>query len=379
MQPPLRNLIRVGILTWFLVGIMHVTWAVRTGFLFTPLGALWLACFIGFIVLFWFATQTWCAGRLERLLIGAQVVLALVCIALQPDGFLPILLVILAGQLGHLGTRAALAWIAVQTSIYGAIEWGFRGNDAIGITIAYFTFQLFGAFTARIAYEEREAKQALAEANAELRVATGLLDMSSRAEERLRIARDLHDLIGHHLTALSLNLEVASHLAEGAAREQIEKSQSLTKLLLSDVRDVVSRLRDAEPVDLSAALRSLRDVVSSPAIEIDATDVTITDPAIAQTVLRAVQEIVTNAVRHSGAKNLRLTLTTRDHTLSLDARDDGSGVDRVTFGNGLRGMRERVEQTGGTIEVASQRGHGFEVRVRLPLEPNRVPLRGEGS
>ena len=191
--------------------------------------------------------------------------------------------------------------------------------------------------------------------------------MSSRAEERLRIARDLHDLIGHHLTALSLNLEVASHLAEGQAKERIEKSKSLTKLLLSDVRDVVSRLRADEKVDLGAALASLQEAVPSPNIHVDAAGVSVAEPLVAQTALRAVQEIVTNAVRHSGARNLWLTIAMHDHTLTVDARDDGGGTDRVVFGNGLRGMRERVQQAGGTLEVASMRGRGFEVHVRLPM------------
>jgi signal transduction histidine kinase len=80
-----------------------------------------------------------------------------------------------------------------------------------------------------------------------------------------------------------------------------------------------------------------------------------------------VQEIVTNAVRHSGARNLWLKVSMNDQTLAIDARDDGSGCDCVTFGNGLRGMRERVEEAHGSIEVSSMRGRGFEVRVTLPL------------
>jgi signal transduction histidine kinase len=183
----------------------------------------------------------------------------------------------------------------------------------------------------------------------------------------LRIARDLHDLIGHHLTALSINLEVASHLVDGQAKEQVEKSKTIAKLLLSDVRDVVSRLREDEPMDLGAALASLRDAVPQPNIHVDADHAAVTEPLIAQTVLRAVQEIVTNAVRHSNARNLWLKIATADRALTVDARDDGSGTDRVEFGNGLRGMRERVQQAGGTLEVASMRGRGFEVHVRLPL------------
>jgi signal transduction histidine kinase len=327
----------------------------------------WAVCYVAFLALFLYTTRDSCRGPLELLLVAVQSVLALVCSMLAPNGMQPVLLVMVAAQLGSLRLGAALAWIVVQTVGLGFVVAREPSSHATWGALGYFAFQIFGFLTARIAHDEREAKQALAEANAELRVATGLLDMSSRAEERLRIARDLHDLIGHHLTALSLNLEVASHLAEGQAKEHVEKSKALTKLLLSDVRDVVSRLRADERVDLGAALASLQEAVPSPHIHVDAGNVAAAEPLVAQTALRAVQEIVTNAVRHSGARNLWLTIATQDHTLTVDARDDGGGTDRVVFGNGLRGMRERVQQSGGTMEVSSMRGRGFEVRVRLPL------------
>src|SRR5207237_458880 len=192
------------------------------------------------------------------------------------------------------------------------------------IMLSFVAFQLFAYFAVRIAHREAMARQALAEANAELKVTSGLLELSSRTEERLRIARDLHDVLGHHLTALSLNLEVASHLAAGEAKASVEKSQAITKELLADVRAVVSRLREDEPVDLATALNALRDVIGTPSLHIDLENVAVSDPAVAQVVLRAVQEIVTNAVRHSGARNLWLRLSSSDHTLDVDARDDGA-------------------------------------------------------
>jgi len=351
-----RGLVIVGVLTWLVIAAT------------TPVTLASSVALVAFLALFLFATRQTCTGTLELSLLVAQSLIALAAFAIAPGHFIPILLVIIAGQLGHLPRRVALVWIVMQSAVLGALLY-FRADrdDTLPMTLAYFTFQLFGAFAARMAHEERDAKQALAEVNAELRVATGLLEMSSRAEERLRIARELHDLIGHHLTALSINLEVASHLTSGDAKEQIEKSKSLTKLLLSDVRDTVSRLREDEPVDLAAALRSIRDAVPSPSIHVDASAIDVTDATIAKTALRAVQEIVTNAVRHSGARNLWLALRSADHTLTIDARDDGGGTDHVQFGNGLRGMRERVQQSGGTIDVASARGRGFEVHIRLPL------------
>lgn len=365
-----RHLVFVGLLTWIIVAVTHLQWAFAIAGAVTLRNVALAACLLAFVIVYWIATREHCPGQVETPLVALEALLALGCVAFGPNGFLPVLLVIVAGQLGrHILVRYAILWIAVQSAFLFVLM--DRYNNSIPITLAYFTFQLFGAFASRMAQEEREAKQALAEANAELRVATGLLDISSRAEERLLIARDLHDLLGHHLAALSINLEVASHLAEGEARERVEKSQAIAKLLLADVRDSVSRLREDEPVDLTAALHSIRDAVPSPSIHVEADAISVTDPATARTALRAVQEIVTNAVRHASARNLWMTLTTHDDALNIDARDDGGGTDHVQFGNGLRGMYERVQQSGGTMDVRSMRGRGFEVHIRLPITKAR--------
>jgi signal transduction histidine kinase len=346
--------------TWLAIAIPSVVWEVQHGALATPRALAWLACYIAFIVIYSFHDRARLASSI------GQALAAIVCCYLQPAGFQPILLVIVAAQLSDIPIRTAIAWVAAQTL---AIAFAFAPyGKGLPVLFAYFAFQLFGLLMSRVARKERVARQALAEANAELHVATELLDINSRTQERLRIARDVHDLLGHHLAALSINLEVARHLADGEAREQIEKSQAITKLLLSDVRDVVSRMREDEPVDVAAAIRSLGEVIQRPSVHLEVVDdLSLNDPAVAQVALRAVQEIVTNAVRHSGAKNLWLKLTATGGSLAIAARDDGCGTDAVLFGNGLRGMRERVEEAKGSIEIASARGHGFEVHVRLPL------------
>ncbi|HEY6139913.1 MAG TPA: sensor histidine kinase [Thermoanaerobaculia bacterium] len=348
-----RNLRLVGILTWGVI-------------LFTSGGSggpFWYVLMFVFVAGFVAATYRQCPPTPRRLLNALQALAALGAMALVPHLKMePVLLVIIAGELGGLETLPALAWIFAQTAGLAVIAGGLENS----ILLPYIAFQLFAYFAVRIAHREAMARQALAEANAELKVTSGLLDLSSRTEERLRIARDLHDLLGHHLTALSLNLEVASHLASGEAKASVEKSQAITKDLLADVRTVVSRLREDEPVDLATAINALSDVITTPALHVDFENVAISDPAVAQVALRAVQEIVTNAVRHSGARNLWLRLSTSDHTLDVDARDDGAGTDRVEFGNGLRGIRERVEQVKGRLEVSSMRGRGFSVHISLP-------------
>ena len=364
----IENLTWIGLLTWLIIAVPSVYAALLRGMLARPEGWAWLGCFVAFIILYLFATRT--THTITRLvLIAGESIAALGCIALLPSGFQPILLVIIAAQVGVHDYRAALIATVVQTIALAMVLNLTGGDDAVAIASAYFAFQLFGAYTASVARAESEARLALAAVNAELEVTSGLLEISSRTSERLRIARDLHDLVGHHLTALTLNLEVASHITEGKALEQVEKSRGIAKTLLSDVRDVVSRMREDDPVDLGIALRALRDAIPRPAIHLDLpNEFPVRSSAVAQVALRAVQEIVTNTVRHAGAKNLWLRMALRDSDLEIEARDDGAGVAAVHFGNGLRGLRERVEDVGGRLDVSSVTGSGFTVQVSLPLE-----------
>ena len=362
-----RNLIWIGVITWLIVAGPTVADQIERSGPTAPRTIGVILALVAFLVFFLFRCRRDCNRAQEIALLALQAVAALTCAALNAGDFTFVLLVVVAGQLGKYPFRVAFAVCVGQTAVIAFIIRHAAG-PRLTIALAYFAFFLFAAYAMHIAHNEADARRRLAEANAELKLTTGMLDISSRTSERLRIARDLHDLLGHHLAALTLNLETASHLADGAAREQIEKSKSIARHLLSDVRAVVSRLRDEEPVDLTAALQSLRDVIDSPSLHLELPrELPVTDAHVAQIALRSVQEIVTNAVRHSGARNLWVTLTTVDHTLDIDARDDGAGTDNVRFGNGLRGIRERVEQVRGSLEVSSMRGRGFSVHVRLPL------------
>lgn len=195
-----------------------------------------------------------------------------------------------------------------------------------------------------------------------------MLANTSRLAERERISRELHDTLGHHLTALSLNLEAASHLAQDNALVQIQRAQSVTKLLLSDVRGVVSALRGEDPIGLAQALRTLVASVPAPQIHLlIAEDLTINDPTRAHTVLRCVQEIITNAIRHAAAGNVWIELARTDSGVAIRARDDGRGAKDVQPGHGLTGMRERLEQVGGTLEIETQPAKGFRIDAWMPL------------
>ena len=214
--------------------------------------------------------------------------------------------------------------------------------------------------------EEREAQRRL---NAELRATRALLAESSRLAERMRIARELHDLIGHHLTALSLNLEVASHVCNEDAGAHVRKAQATAKHLLADVREAVSELRQDDAIDLTQALRSLTEGVPGLNVQVSMPPrFSVEDPRRAQVLLRCAQEIITNAARHAGARNLWLTFAYAGPSLlGLHARDDGRGAARPAAGNGLSGMRERLAEFGGSLVLETAPGEGFALTVRLPL------------
>src|SRR5690606_38032600 len=176
-------------------------------------------------------------------------------------------------------------------------------------------------------------------------------------------------------TALSLNLEVANHLVDGQAQVHVTQAHTLAKLLLSDVREAVSRLRDDDAIDMRATLLPLADNVPGLRIDMDMpTTFLLDDPERAHVLLRCTQEIITNAVRHAEASLLRLRYRFDGDAVVLEARDDGRGADIATAGNGLRGMRERLAAHGGLLEVETAPGSGFRVRLCLPMDGALVTL-----
>ena len=233
----------------------------------------------------------------------------------------------------------------------------------------YLGMSALAFFTSLVARQQTEEREAQRRLNSELRATRALLAESTRIAERMRIARDLHDLIGHHLTALSLNLEVASHLVNPMAADHVRKAQATAKHLLADVREAVSELRQDDAVDLTQALRSLVEGVPGLAVHVTTPPrFGVEDPRRAQVLLRCAQEIITNTARHANARNLWLHFIYLDNDLlELQARDDGRGASQVAPGNGLSGMRERLAEFGGSLTVESQAGRGFELTVHLPL------------
>jgi signal transduction histidine kinase len=365
-----------GLLAWAVVGAPRLIAQVRQGW---PRAAdlLWFAAYVLFAAAFIFCMRDGQrATRQNVLSLLVQALAGLTTVALSHASTLAsALLVVVAGQLPFfVGGRVALAWVAVQTVVLVAVL--LPGGSLLSAAVnglIFATFQLFALGAAQLAVSESRAREELARVNAELTALQALLAESARIGERLRISRELHDSLGHALTALSLQLEVASHLAEGRANEHVAEAREQAKKLMADLRAAVSALREGAALDLRPALAALAGSVSRPRVHLAIPeDIGLHDAARAHALFRCVQEIVTNAVRHARAENLWIGLERDRGVLMLKARDDGAGASALAAGHGLIGMRERLEELGGRLEVETGEARGFAVRVFLPV-PGAAP------
>jgi signal transduction histidine kinase len=345
-------------------------------------GPIWIAAFAVFAASYVRATllppgaRRWQVATLA-VEVGAVITMS----ASAPCLFGCLVLVIVAWQVAHLfSPRVTFVWLAVQTVVMAAVVsrgCSAHNNEPIKADEVFFTllemagFQAFAAIAVSIANREHAARRSLVRANAELHATQALLAEGSRADERMRIARELHDIMGHELSALALQLEVARNLTEGRAREHVGKARDLGDRLLAEVRGVVGAMRAREGTDLGPALRLLAESPPGLNVHLDAPEsLVIEDGARAHCVLRCVQEMFTNTVRHAEAGNLWLRVQ-RDAGggIVVQARDDGRGAAALRPGHGLVGMRERLEEMGGWLQVQASPARCFALSAWLPGRP----------
>jgi signal transduction histidine kinase len=330
----------------------------------------WLAAFGSFGAAFGaMCWLTWRPAWTQYGLLAVQTAAALVMAWAGRDALAAATLVVVAGQLPALvSPRVSTLWVLAQTGLLAVVLGQFFSFlSTLSVSAAFGGFQIFAVAMARLAARERSSREALAVVNVELEAARSLVAEQSRAAERLRISRDLHDALGHHLTALSLQLDVASRLADGRAADHVQQAHAIARLLLADVRSVVSQLRESSAVDVAEALRRLIPASGPLAVHLDMMPaLSGVDPDRAQVLVRCVQEVITNAVRHAGAANLWITIADTADGIRVDARDDGQGAAALDWGNGLRGMRERFESCEGRLDVRTRPGGGFELHGVMP-------------
>ena len=208
-------------------------------------------------------------------------------------------------------------------------------------------------------------------------------------EERLRIARELHDVTAHSLSIIAVQSGAALHVIDekpAEARSALIAIRQTSREALQELRDVLGVLRregDGElvPRTPETGLGQMSQLVAQVEkagleVAVDSIGDTSAIPALVDaSAYRVVQEALTNVLRHAGAARAVVTIETGAHSLAVDVRDDGAGPPAAwSEGHGMAGMRERATALGGAFEAGPAPGGGFHVAVRYPLPPTAATL-----
>ncbi len=229
--------------------------------------------------------------------------------------------------------------------------------------------------------EARERAQMLASeletANRQLSEYAAQVEDLTIANERQRMARELHDTLSQGLAGLILQLEAAdAHLANNRsekARSIVANAMGQARATLSDARHVINDLRQSSLDDLDSALRleisRFTDATGIPCIFHTDQTLPLPDP-VKETVLRSVAEALTNIVHHAQAGNVAVDVRVKDKNLSVTIQDDGQGFDAsaIPAGHyGLLGIQERVRLVNGSFEIQSDKDKGTTLKIQIPL------------
>jgi signal transduction histidine kinase len=309
-------------------------------------------------------------------ILAAESLISLYVIWLQPGSAMSMVCYVIAWNIAIIyPPKKALFWIAMHSCAITALylyllapgNWG----EVPGF-LTYLGFRAFSSVVVMFAKQEADSRAHLAHVNAQLNSTRELLTERSRAQERLEISRRLHDTVGHHLAALYLHLEIAKNGRDNDQMiEHISKAQTVSREILGDVRGVVRSLRDSAAIDLEGALEALNDELPGLKLHLQKPDrLQVSDPYKAETIIHCVQEIITNTLKHSGARQLWICVEETGGEIRVTAHDDGRVVEpRQSAGLGLIGMKERFLEHGGWVEVHVDEHQQQHVEARLPLSP----------
>jgi two-component system, NarL family, sensor histidine kinase DesK len=288
-------------------------------------------------------------------------VLAVLPLALgAPRSFALLFVYVVAAGSLLLPPRLAVPGFTIAAAAVG-VGLAVAGSDASTVAAYALTVLAVGAVMAALG--------TLVRANRELRAAREELARSAVSEERLRIARDLHDLLAHTLSLIALKSELAAKLVQTdpvRAQAELDEVQEVTRQALREVREAVRGYRRRSSAE---ALENARATLTAAGIEcrVDVSDAEL-PPDVESVIAWALREASTNVVRHSGARACAITLASDSEVVSLQVVDDGrSGRAGYSEGSGLAGLAERARRLHGKLETGVQPEGGFRLRLTLPL------------
>jgi len=326
--------------------------------------ALGLALFVA-VYLALLPPPGWLVRRGRTALFGAIALLAAIAVALLAAGAPPsfstlfIYVAVAAGLLLPIRAAAAvIAAAALGVGILGVARGDHDGAVAATVLSVVSLGTLMAAFgrVVRVNRELQETREELA--------------TLAVADERLRIARDLHDLLGHSLSVIALKSELATRLLErdpGRAAGELEEIQAVTREALGEVRGALQGYRG---LALADSLTRARSALAAAGIDCELADAPVALPADVDAMLAwVVREGTTNVIRHSHARRCEIRIHADRASAALEIDDDGSANGAATGrgGSGLDGLRERAQRVRGTLEAGARPEGGFRLRVTVPL------------
>ncbi|TNH27220.1 sensor histidine kinase [Micromonospora orduensis] len=277
---------------------------------------------------------------------------------------------------GHLAVAIGLGFASVVA--FAVADGGNRvGPDSNGATLLH-----AGWLVAVIVGVTRNRRAYVAEAQARVLEAEQSMREEARrraTEERLRIARELHDALGHHLSLINVQASAALHRPDPTRSVQaLTAIKQTSKETLRELRATLDVLRqESETPTAAPGLNRLDELVSVAGgsgltIRVDVTETRPLPPEVDLAVYRIVQEALTNVARHASASAAVVRVRPEGDDVLVEVDDDGTGSPGPP-GNGIIGMGERARSLGGSLTARPGPDGGFRVRARLPLRPGDVP------
>ncbi|MGW2282223.1 histidine kinase [Streptomyces sp. NPDC001770] len=342
----------------------HSRWA-------TALGCLGLLAFVAvYLQLFFRHTSRTPALTRAAWTIAVLVVFAAVLSLTLGPQWLVLFVYVNVSAGAALSLRAACRLIPAVTALMAGIGLADGADSAGELVLGLLVPALLGGFA-------MTGVRQLMRTTHELREARATVAQLAANEERLRLARDLHDLLGHSLSLITLKSELAGRMLPGHPEQaalQVADIEQVSRQALADVRDAVTGYRRLTlPGELAGARTALAAAGITADVPADAPDADGLTAAREEALAWGLREAVTNAVRHSGARTCAVTLTPRQtldgQVLELAVADDGRGGAGSTPGNGLTGLRERLAAVDGTLVARpADTGRGFRLTLSVPLD-----------
>lgn len=259
--------------------------------------------------------------------------------------------------------RSRVLQLLLLNAMYVALAWWIGFPQSLLVIMPVTVFVICTIVTVEQVHHEKDAALSLSHDEVRRLAATA---------ERERIGRDLHDLLGHTLSLITLKLELSRKLFDRdveAARREVEEAEKVARHALAEVRSAVTGIR---ATDLAAELASARLLLESSRVHLDYGELPADLPADVERGLSLIlREAVTNIARHADASQARIGMTRERTSVCMEIIDNGRGGIEMD-GNGLCGMRERVRALGGTLAFESPRGQGSRLRVTVPLPIMRL-------